>query len=335
MTTTESTFDARLIREAWEANSNPECLVKPTSIARDEYLSRQYDADVYLVSELQQTSGSYKIRGAYNRFRNRSEEEQARPVVVASAGNHSSASAECAQAHGTPIDIFMPESTPEFKRAKNGRYNPELVKVHYKGKTVDETLEHAQLFCEENESLFIHPFDEPYVVAGQGTLGLEIIGQLPNVNTIVAPVGGGGLLSGIVKAVRHYKPTHTHFVGVEPRGAASLSHALSTASVETGLQQAETIADGVKVKRVGRIALDTLYPLGDQLDVIKLSDKEITQEVNRLSRAGYPVEPAAALATASLKYVQHKVRGRTVACLLTGSTNGSSQSLDLRPDYPR
>ncbi|NTU86093.1 MAG: pyridoxal-phosphate dependent enzyme, partial [Chloroflexales bacterium] len=209
-------------------------------------LSAELGADIHYKAENTQHSGSFKIRGAYNTIAHLSPEERACGVIAPSAGNHAQGVAMAAQLHGVRAVIVMPERAPLTKVVATRRLGAEVV-LH--GSTFDDAVAHARTLQEERGYIYIHAFDHPRVIAGQGTIGLEVAEDMPGLGTLVVPVGGGGLISGIAIALRALCPD-TRIVGVQAAGCASVPASLA-AGRPVAAAAARTIADGIAVKRPG------------------------------------------------------------------------------------
>ncbi len=290
--------------------------VRSTTIHKDQYLSQLFDADILLVSELGQHTGAYKIRGATNWYA-QNVNSNVEEVVAFSAGNHAAAVAACARSYGVRASIFMPEATPEFKVDLVRELGGSGVNIMLGGQTVDDAAGKGKKYLDErgSQAAFIHPFDDELVVSGQGTLGREIDEIIPDVDIIVAPVGGGGLLSGIIHATRHH---NIDYVAVEPSGAASLAHNLEMP--EKSLEMIDTFVDGAAVKQVGSLILNTLAEVGNRYTLVQASNQAVREQVTRMWQDSQGLRPelAGALSVAALREVKSLIKGKTVACVVTG-----------------
>ncbi len=218
-----------------------------TKLIYSDFLSQKTGANVYLKPENMQFTGAYKLRGAYYKISTLSDEERARGLITASAGNHAQGVAYAAQKYGVKATIVMPTNTPLIKINRTKSYGAEVVLV---GDVYDEACEYALKLAEEKGLTFIHPFDDLAVATGQGTVGMEIIKELPLVDYILVPVGGGGLACGVSTLAKLINPK-IKVIGVEPTGAACLKASLEKGEVVT-LPSANTIADGTAVKTPGK-----------------------------------------------------------------------------------
>lgn len=240
----------------------------PTELVYSEYLSRQTGGRIYLKPENMQYTGAYKVRGAYYEISTMSEEERERGLITASAGNHAQGVAFAAQKFGCRATIVMPTVTPLIKVNRTKSYGAEVV-LH--GDVYDDACAYALKLAEEEGLTFVHPFDDLEVATGQGTIAMEIIQELPTVDYILVPVGGGGLITGVSTLAKMLNPK-IKVIGVEPAAAASLKAALEAGEPVT-LPSANTIADGTAVKRVGEKVFPYIQENVD--DIITVEDDEL------------------------------------------------------------
>ncbi len=257
-------------------------------------LSQLLGARVALKAESLQRAGSFKIRGAYNKINHMSDVERKRGVIAASAGNHAQGVALAASLYGVPATIVMPEFAPLTKVVNTRSYGAEVV-LH--GASYDDASAKAHELMAERGMTYVHAFDDPLVIAGQGTIGLEILAALPELTTMVVPIGGGGLISGIAIAMKALKPT-VKIVGVQSAGCSSIKPSLAAGQVVTA-SSANTIADGIAVKRPGEITLRYIRELVD--DVVVVTDDEIARGIAHCANsARLVVEGAGAAGVAAL-----------------------------------
>ena len=253
------------LRNITLAQLNLNTIVETTPLQRNNNLSNRYGANVFLKREDLQVVRSYKIRGAYNKISGLTDEERERGVVCASAGNHAQGVAYSCAVLNVKGKIFMPVTTPNQKIKRVKYFGKQWVEVVLVGDTYDDASKIALAACEAEQGVFIHPFDDPDVIAGQGTVGLEILNSLSSVTIdyLFVPVGGGGLLSGIVTVFKQLSP-NTRIIGVEPAGAASLKASMDKGEV-VELPSVDGFIDGAAVKKVGelpfQIVKDQLYDL--------------------------------------------------------------------------
>ncbi|MDQ3940100.1 MAG: threonine ammonia-lyase [Actinomycetota bacterium] len=277
-----------------EARGRLEGVAVTTPLDRSRALSEHVGGPVFIKCENLQRTGSFKIRGAYNRIVRLDEAHKTCGVVAASAGNHAQGVALAASLAGAPARVFMPAAASLPKVEATRRYGAEVVLT---GKDFGEAFEAAVAFAEEHGSTFVHPFDHPDVIAGQGTVGYEIVEQLADVNTVVVPVGGGGLISGVSAAVKALKPS-TRVVGVQAKGAASFKPSLERGSPVT-LDRLSTIADGIAANSPGELTLAHVRENVDE--IVEVSDEAIAEAlVLTLERMKLVLEPAGAAGVAAV-----------------------------------
>lgn len=284
-----------------------------TPVEGSRPLSELVGGPVLLKCENLQRAGSFKIRGAYVRIARLTDAERARGVVAASAGNHAQGVALAATLLGSRSTVFMPEGAPLPKVEATKAYGAE---VQFSGSTVDEALVAAQSFADQTGAVFIHPFDHPDIVAGQGTVGLEICEQAPQVKTIVVSIGGGGLASGIAAAVKADHPD-VRVVGVQAAGAAAFPASL-LAGHPVALDSMATIADGIAVGCPGQLTYRMVHDLVD--DVVTVSEESLSQALLLcLERGKLVVEPAGAAGVAALMDSPRTFEPPVVAVLSGGN----------------
>lgn len=288
-----------------------------TPMENSNFLAELLGHPVYLKCENLQRTGSYKIRGAYYRLSKLTAEEKARGVVAASAGNHAQGVAFAARELGIKATIFMPVGVALPKLQATRNYGAEVV---LRGHTVEEPLRAAAEFAAETGAVLIPPFDHPDVVAGQGTLGLEILDQAPDVDTIVVPIGGGGLISGVASAVKQKFAAlgrTVRIVGVQAANAAPYPISLRN-GVATAIAISPTIADGIAVSKPGLLNFDIIKDTVD--DIVTVSDDDIARAMLvLLERAKLVVEPAGAVSVAAILTGKVLATGPTVAILSGGN----------------
>ncbi len=314
------TFRVELVDEAREALRG---IVKETPLIRNRGLSEKYGASVFLKREDLQIVRSYKLRGAYNRMRLLTSAEKKRGIVCASAGNHAQGVAfSCAQlkVHGT---IFMPQNTPRQKVSRVHALGGKYATVELTGDAFDEAYSAARKMSEAKKMTFVHPFNDPLVIAGQGTVGAEILEQITEpVDYLVVPIGGGGLISGTGSYFKAKSP-ETKVIGVEPLGAPAMYKALKAGKVVT-LDKIDTFVDGAAVKTVGDLTLSLAKKVADT--VLLVPEGKVCQEMITLyQRDGIVAEPAGALSIAALDLLGTKLKGKTVVCILSGGNNDISR----------
>jgi threonine dehydratase len=287
-------------------------VIEETPSAHSRWLTSRVGTPVYLKCENLQRAGSFKIRGGYLRISRLSPEERARGVVAASAGNHAQGVALAASMLDTKATIFMPEGAALPKIAATQGYGAE---VEFSGTGVTEALVAAQEFSERTGAVLIHPFDHPDIIAGQGTVGLEIIEQVPDVRTIVVPLGGGGLAAGI--ALLRERHPELHIVGVQAEDAAAYPGSLAEGHPLTAVM-GPTMADGIAVAKPGEIPFEIVASQLD--DVITVSEESMSQALlGLLERGKMLVEPSGAAGVAALLDRPDAFEGPIVAVLSGGN----------------
>ncbi|MBV1849595.1 threonine ammonia-lyase [Catellatospora tritici] len=296
-----------------QARERLRSVVRITPIEPSRPLSAKLGGPAWLKCENLQRAGSYKVRGAYMRISGLSEQERARGVVAASAGNHAQGVALAAGLCRTRATVFMPVGAPLPKVAATRGYGASVQLV---GATVDEALVAAQEFADRTGAVFIHPFDHPDVIAGQGTVALEILEQVPEVQTIITGIGGGGLISGMAVAAKALRPD-IQIIGVQAAGAAAVPPALR-AGRPVRLPSIATIADGIAVGRCGDLTFAHISKLVDE--VVTVTDEEISRALLMLLERGKLVaEPAGAVGVAALLAGKVEVRTPVVSVVSGGN----------------
>ncbi|MFK0103639.1 threonine ammonia-lyase [Streptomyces sp. NPDC091217] len=290
-------------------------VARVTAMEGSRHLSAQVGAPVHLKCENLQRTGSFKLRGAYVRIAGLLPEERAAGVVAASAGNHAQGVALASSLLGVHATVFMPKGAPLPKISATREYGAE-VRLH--GQVVDETLAAAQEYAAETGAVFIHPFDHPDVIAGQGTVGLEILDQCPEVGTIVVGIGGGGLAAGIAVAVKSLRPD-VRIVGVQAAGAAAYPPSLAAGHPVT-VQNPVTMADGIRVGRPGNVPFAIVEELVDEVRTVG-EDQLSAALLLCLERAKLVVEPAGASPVAALLGDPGAFAGPVVAVLSGGNVD--------------
>lgn len=287
-------------------------VVVPTPLLPSFELSEELGGDVRLKCESLQRAGSFKARGANNFVLQLGGAEAARGVITYSSGNHAQAVALAARLRGTRAVVVMPTTAPRVKREGAERLGARVV---LEGTTSDERKVRAEAIADAEGLVMVPPFDHPWIIAGQGTVGLEIVEAWPEVDTVVAPVGGGGLASGVAAAVRRLIPS-ARIVGVEPVGAASMRAALD-AGRPVPLERIDTIADGLAPVEAGPLTFRHLRHLAD--DVVTVEDRAIREAARfLLLRQKLVVEYSGAAALAAVRSGAVHARGRRVAVVLSG-----------------
>ncbi|MCB6200256.1 threonine ammonia-lyase [Extibacter muris] len=285
-------------------------VTNPTKLVYSEYLSQPSGGKIYLKPENMQYTGAYKVRGAYYKISTLSEEERGKGLITASAGNHAQGVAYAAQKYGCKATIVMPTVTPLIKVNRTKSYGADVI-LH--GDVYDDACDHALELAEENGYTFVHPFDDLDVATGQGSIAMEIVQELPTVDYILAPIGGGGLISGVSTLAKMLNPK-IKVIGVEPAQAASMTAALAEGAPVT-LPSANTIADGTAVKRVGEKIFPYVQENVDQIVTVE-DDELIGVFLDLVENHKMVVENSGLLTVAALK--QLDLKGKKAVAILSG-----------------
>jgi len=303
-------------------------VVEKTPLQKNKLLSEKYNCNLYLKREDLQVVRSFKIRGAYHYIRSLSEEQRQKGVVCASAGNHAQGVAYSCQHLQIQGTIFMPATTPRQKVSQVKRFGGSFVEVVLVGDTFDDSFAEAMKYCVQEDRTFVHPFDDPKIVAGQGTVGLEILNDMEEpVDYLFTSIGGGGLAAGIGTYVKGISP-QTKIIGVEPSGAAAMKAALEKNDVVT-LEEIDKFVDGAAVKQVGHL---TMVICRDVLDDIVLvpEGKVCTTILDLYNTNAIVVEPAGALPIAALDYYREQIEGKNVVCVVSGGNNDIDRMQEIK-----
>lgn len=268
--------------------------------------------ELYLKAENLQVTGSFKVRGAYYKMSQLSEEEKRRGVVACSAGNHAQGVALAAQKNGIKAVICLPDGAPISKVEATRSYGAEICLVEG---VYDDAYRKAEALKEEKGYTFIHPFNDPDVIAGQGTIALELAEQMPDIDVVIVPIGGGGLISGIAYTMKSLNP-NVKIYGVQAAGAPSMMNSIHDAHIET-LDKVKTIADGIAVKQPGTLTYEICSKYVDEIAVV--TDDEISAAILALMEQHKLVtEGAGAVAVAAAMFDKFDLKGKKTVCLLSG-----------------
>lgn len=290
-----------------EARERLEDVVRKTPIITAKKISE----NVFFKAENLQRTGSFKLRGAYNKICSLTDEELTKGVIACSAGNHAQGVALAATKRGAKAIICMPESAPKAKIEATQGYGGEVVTV---SGNYDDAAKEAVKLRDENGYVFVHPFDDPYVIAGQGTIGCEIIEQMPDVEQIIVPIGGGGLISGLALAVKTLKPD-CKVIGVQSASVASMYGSLKVNHIIT-IPDASTVADGLHVLTPGELTFNMVKKYVD--DIVTVEEDEIYVAIAKLMD-GPKIVAEGAGATAMAAFLFNKVdTNRKTVCLVSG-----------------
>mgnify|MGYP005776271711 FL=1 len=293
-----------------EASEVVKRVTQETKLVYSEYFSSQSGNRVYFKPENMQLTGAYKLRGAYYKISTLSEEERSRGLITASAGNHAQGVAYAAKAYGCKAVIIMPTTTPLMKVNRTKGYGAEVVLW---GDVYDEACAKAYELAEENGYTFIHPFDDPTVATGQGTIMMEIFKELPLVDYVLVPIGGGGLATGVSTLAKLLNPK-IHVIGVEPAGANCMQESLKAGKVVT-LKGVNTIADGTAVKTPGSVIFPYIQQNIDEIITVK-DEELVTSFLDMVENHKMVVENSGLLTVAALKHLD--VKGKKVVSILSG-----------------
>ena len=312
----------------YKAQHNIKGVVQQTPLVYMKNFSDYYQATILFKREDLQVVRSYKIRGAYNKIQGLTSEQLINGIVCASAGNHAQGVAYACQKLQVKGVIFMPVTTPHQKIDQVKMFGGEFVEVKLFGDSFDDSQKAADDFCKVTQSTFVHPFDDLDVIAGQGTVGLEILNDCENpIDYLFLPVGGGGLASGVGSVFKSLSPS-TKIIGVEPKGAPSLTTSLEKGE-NTTLDEIEKFVDGAAVKRMGEITFEFCKEVLDGTDTIceGLICSTILKVYNENALV---VEPAGALSIAALENYKDQIKGKTVVCVISGGNNDITRMEEMK-----
>ncbi len=312
----------------YKAQQNIEGIVEHTPLVYMKNFSERYNATIYFKREDLQSVRSYKIRGAFNKIQGLSQIQLKNGIVCASAGNHAQGVAFACQKLKVKGTIFMPVTTPHQKIDQVRMFGGSFIKIKLFGDSFDDSQKEAVKYCEHQKSTFVHPFDDLEVIAGQGTVGLEILNDCEQpIDYVILPVGGGGLASGVGTVFKTLSPT-TKIIGVEPKGAPSLTTSLEKGE-NTTLDHIEKFVDGAAVKRMGELTFEFCKELLDETDTIceGLICSTILKVYNENALV---VEPAGALSIAALEKHKEQLKGKTVVCIVSGGNNDITRMEEMK-----
>lgn len=299
-------------RDIQEARSHLKDVVYKTGLVHNTTFSEMTGNFIYLKTENLQKTGSFKLRGAFNKIANLPKEQKQYGVIAASAGNHAQGVAMAATAYGIKSTIVMPKHAPLSKIAATKSYGAEVVLY---GEVYDEAYEKARQIQKQSGAVFVHPFDDREIIAGQGTIGIEILEDVPDADIIVVPIGGGGLISGIVIAAKHIKP-EVKIIGVQTKNLPSMARSLSQNHITT-VEGPATIADGIAVKTPGELTFKIVKKFVD--DIVTVDEDEIANAILLLlERAKVVSEGAGAASVAAILNRLDIVRNKKIVALISG-----------------
>lgn len=302
-------------------------VVKHTPLIYNASLSKKYNCAVYLKREDLQIVRSYKLRGAYNMISSLPEDQRAKGVVCASAGNHAQGFAYSCKVLNIKGIVFMPIITPNQKVRQTKMFGDGNIEIKLVGDTFDDCAAAAKAYTEANGMSFIPPFDHPKVIEGQATVGLEILEDLQDIDYLFAPVGGGGLIAGVGAYFQQVSPD-TNIIGIEPEGAPSMSEALKQGA-PVKLDSIDPFVDGAAVKRVGDYPFDICKEVIDEM--VLVNEGKVCSTILKLyNEDAIVVEPAGALSVAALDNFSEAIKGKKVVCIVSGSNNDIDRMQEIK-----
>lgn len=303
-------------------------VVLHTPLQKNFILSEKYNCNVFLKREDLQVVRSFKIRGAYNLMRTLPPEKLSKGVVCASAGNHAQGLAYSCKALQAQGKIFMPTTTPRQKISQVKLFGGPFVEVILIGDTFDDSLNEAIKYSEKEDMTFIHPFDHPLIIAGQGTVGLELMNNMREpVDFVLTGVGGGGLAAGVGTYIKGVSPS-TKVIGVEAAGASSMKQAFDQGEIVT-LDEIDKFVDGTAVRRVGEVTYDICQRVLDDIVVVP-EGKVCTTILELYNENAIVAEPAGALTIAALDFYREHIAGKNVVCIISGGNNDIDRMQEIK-----
>ncbi|MFN5135898.1 MAG: threonine ammonia-lyase [Chitinophagaceae bacterium] len=310
-----------------KAALNLKKVVTRTPLQLNLNLSRKYQCNVYLKREDLQVVRSYKLRGAYNMMSSLPAEQLQKGVVCASAGNHAQGFAYSCKKLNAKGVVFMPVITPKQKINQTKMFGDDAIEVKLAGDTFDDCAVAAKQFTEENGMTFIPPFDDYKIIEGQGTVGLEILEELSEVDYVFIPVGGGGLSAGVGAYFKTYSPK-TKIIGLEPEGAPSMKRALEAGEPVT-LESIDRFVDGAAVKRVGELTFSVCKDVLDDMHLV--AEGKICSTILKLyNEDAIVTEPAGALSIAALDDYADVIKGKNIVCIIGGGNNDIDRMQEIK-----
>ncbi len=317
-----------IFEEVLEAKKQFEGVVYATPLLPSRNLSNEFHSNILLKREDLQVVRSYKIRGAYNKMSSLTETEKKQGIVCASAGNHAQGVAYSCHLLQINGKIFMPKTTPKQKIKQVQLFGQEYTEIILTGDTFDDAYASANEICQAEHKVFIHPFDDVKVIAGQGTVGLEILedAKVP-IDYVFVPIGGGGLASGLSTVFKELSP-NTKIIGVEPEGAPSMKTSIEN-GVNTRLESIDKFVDGAAVKQVGNHNFKICKENLD--DIILVPEGKVCSTILQLyNEEAMVVEPAGALTIAALDFYKEQIKGKNVVCIVSGSNNDIERTAEIK-----
>ncbi|MCF6180654.1 threonine ammonia-lyase IlvA [Lutibacter sp.] len=316
------------LEKIYKAQQNISGVVMHTPLLFMKNFSEQYNANIYFKREDLQQVRSYKIRGAFNKIQGLKKEELINGIVCASAGNHAQGVAFACKELKVKGTIFMPVTTPHQKINQVKMFGENYVDIKLVGDSFDDSQQAAEVFCTKNKSTFVHPFNDIDVIAGQGTVGLEILNDSKTkIDYLFLPVGGGGLASGVSSVFKILSP-NTKLIGVEPKGAPSLTTSLKN-NKNTTLNEIDKFVDGAAVMKMGDITFEFCKNLLD--DAKTISEGLICSTILKVyNENALVIEPAGALSIAALEKYKEEIKNKTVVCVVSGGNNDITRMEEMK-----
>ena len=317
-----------IFQEVLAAKKQLNGVVSPTPLIQSLNLSEEFNANILLKREDLQVVRSYKIRGAYNKMSTLNPAEKNQGVICASAGNHAQGVAYSCNLLKIQGKIYMPKTTPKQKVKQVQLFGKSFVEIVLIGDTFDDAYAKAAEDALANNIIFVHPFDDIKVIAGQGTVGLEILESYKEpIDYVFVAIGGGGLASGLSEVFKELSP-NTKIIGVEPEGAPSMKTSI-TNRINTALDTIDKFVDGAAVKQVGNITFNICKDNLD--DIILVPEGKVCTTILRLyNEEAMVVEPAGALSIAALDFYKDKIKGKNVVCIVSGSNNDIERTAEIK-----
>ncbi|MFV8343692.1 threonine ammonia-lyase IlvA [Flavobacterium sp. XS2P39] len=317
-----------LFKTVQQAQKQLQNVVLPTPLLENLNLSDEFGATILLKREDLQVVRSYKIRGAYNKMCTLTPSEKEHGIICASAGNHAQGVAFSCHILKIMGKIYMPKTTPKQKVKQVQLFGKNYVEIVLTGDTFDDAYKEAVADAKQNNKAFIHPFDDLKVIAGQGTVGLEILDSHKKaIDYVFVPIGGGGLASGLSTVFKQLSPK-TKIIGVEPQGAPSMKTSIAN-HINTALETIDKFVDGAAVKQVGDLTFAICQKNLD--DIILVPEGKVCTTILRLyNEEAMVVEPAGALTIAALDFYAAEIKGKTVVCIVSGSNNDIERTAEIK-----
>lgn len=316
------------IQEISRAQINIQDVSIHTPLQKNNNLSEQFGAEVYLKREDLQVVRSYKIRGAYNKISQLSALETEKGIVCASAGNHAQGVAYACRKLNIKGFIYMPATTPRQKIRQVEMFGKESVEVILTGDTYDAAEAAARQHCNKESLMFIHPFDDEQIIEGQGTIAPEIVQDIKKpIDYLFLPIGGGGLAAGVGAYFSQISPK-TKIIGVEPEGAASMKTSIEAGKV-VELTEIDKFVDGAAVKKVGQLSFNVCRQVISEIITIP-EGKVCTNILDLYNQDALVLEPAGALSIAALDFMRDRIKGKTVVCIVSGSNNDITRMEEIK-----